>query len=96
MIIAVSCEQGEKFSSFVYFRIENGAVHEREEVPVAPGGTPELIAQLLGLEVDMLISGKTHPDLTAALMESGIMSIRDVSGRADSVMAAYLKGDLEF
>lgn len=96
MIIAVSSEQGENFSSFVYFRIENGAVHEREEVPVAPGGLQELIGQLLGLEVDLLISGPTPPELTAALMESGIMSIRDIRGRADSIMAAYLKGDLEF
>ena len=94
MMIAVSSEFGADFDRFVYFRIERGQVKMREVARVAPGGASALARQLIGLEIDMLIAGRIAPSLVRELDEAGVMLIRDVEGRADSVMAAYLRGEL--
>lgn len=94
MVIAVASEFGNDFDRFVYFQIEHGEVKAREVARVAPGGTPALVRQLIGLEVDLLIAGRVAPALARELEESGVMLIRDIAGRADSVMAAYLRGEL--
>ena len=94
MMIAVASEFGADFDRFVYFQIERGEVKAREVAPVAPGGARGLVRQLVGLEVDLLIAGRIAPELVRELEESGVMLIRDVEGRADSVMAAYLRGEL--
>ena len=94
MMIAVASEFGADFDRFVYFQIERGQVKAREVARVAPGGAAGLVRQLIGLEVDLLIAGRVAPALVRELEEAGVMLIRDVEGRADSVMAAYLRGEL--
>jgi len=94
MVIAVASEFGNDFDRFVCFRIERGEVKSREVARVAPGGASGLARQLVGLEVDLLIAGKIASALARELEESGVMLIRNVEGRADSVMAAYLRGEL--
>ena len=96
MIIAVATESGIDFNKFVYFRIEGNKVKEREEVKVAPGGAEELIKQLIGLEIDLLISNILSPELSDAFDEHGIHVISNISGRTDTIMAAYLNGTLNF
>ncbi|MCQ2378163.1 MAG: hypothetical protein MJ016_03000 [Victivallaceae bacterium] len=96
MTIAVSTQWGENFARFACFRIDAGKMREEEEVPVPPGGADALIRQLIGLEVDLLIAAKMSEELQFRLRESGINVISGVEGRAASVMAAYLRGELDY
>jgi predicted Fe-Mo cluster-binding NifX family protein len=96
MIIAVASEYGASFDRFVYFNIKGERVMEREEVNVAPGGVSALAGQLHGLEVDVFIVGKISDSLADELREAGILLIRGVEGRCDSVASAYLQGTLAF
>ena len=94
MVIAVSTEWGDNFDRFVYYRIEQGSVREREEVKVAPGGVEKFAAQLNGLEADLLIASKVSDELRDALDDAGVILISGQTGRADVILKAYLEGTL--
>ncbi len=94
MVIAVSTEWGENFDRFVYYKIEQGSVREREEVRVAPGAAEKFAAQLNGLEADLLIASKVPAELRDALEAAGVILISGINGRADVVLKSYLSGEL--
>ena len=96
MIIAVSTEWNDDSGHFAYYRIEHGQMKERQEAS-PPDKCPESLAkQLYGLQVDLLISSNVSSELEKALSDEGIFLVKTKPGRADSVLAAYLAGDLEF
>ena len=94
MVIAVSTEWGDNFDRFVYYRIEQGSVREREEVKVAPGGVEKFAAQLNGLEADLLIASRVSDSLREALDAAGVILIPNMTGRADSILKSYLAGEM--
>lgn len=94
MVIAVSTEWGDNFDRFVYYRIEQGSVREREEVKVAPGGVEKFAAQLNGLEADLLIASRVSDSLREALDAAGVILISNMTGRADSILKSYLAGEM--
>ena len=94
MVIAVSTEWGDDFDRFVYYKIEQGSVREREEVRVAPGGADKFASQLNGLEADLLIASRVPETLRAALDAAGVILITGITGRADSVLKSYLAGEM--
>ena len=96
MIIAVSGEFGDDLAAFVYFRIERERILEREKVNTPPGGKDALIKQLLGLNIDLLISGKIPPELETGLNEAGISVISGINDNCDAVIKAYMDGTLDF
>lgn len=93
MIIAAAAG-GREFGRFVTFRIEAGSVKERQEVLVMPGGAAALARQLVGLEVDVLLSSDVHPEVEAALADSGVALVTGVELAPDAAAAAYVAGDL--
>ena len=96
MIIAVSGEFGDDLTAFVYFHIERERILQREKVNTPPGGKDALIKQFLGLNIDLLISGKIAPDLELALNEAGISVISGINDNCDAVIKAYMDGTLDF
>lgn len=92
MIIAAA--GGREFGRFVTFRIESGSVKERQEVLVMPGGAAALARQLVGLEVDILIASRLHPEVELALADAGVALVTGVELAPDAAAAAYLAGDL--
>ena len=94
MVIAVSTEFGDNFDRFVYYKIEQGNIKEREEVRVAPGGAEKFAAQLNGLEADLLIAARVPEELAVALDAAGVILISGMTGRADSVLKSYLAGEM--
>ena len=94
MVIAVSTEWGDNFDRFVYYRIEQGSVREREEVKVAPGGVEKFATQLNGLEADLLIASRVSDSLREALDAAGVILISNMTGRADSILKSYLAGEM--
>ena len=94
MVIAVSTEFGDNFDRFVYYKIEQGNIKEREEVRVAPGGAEKFAAQLNGLEADLLIAARVPEELASALDAAGVILISGMTGRADSVLKSYLAGEM--
>ena len=93
MIIAAAAG-GREFGRFVTFRIEGGTVKERQEVLVMPGGAAALARQLVGLEVDILLAARIHPELEAALADAGVPLLTGVEMSPDAAAAAYIAGDL--
>lgn len=93
MIIAAAIG-GMEFGRFATFRIESGCVKERQEVLVMPGGAPALARQLVGLEVDVMIFSRVHPEVELALADAGVALISGIDIPADAAVAAYLNGDL--
>ncbi len=93
MTIAVATDD---FKRFVYFRIDNGSMREREEVTVAPGGPSAVARQFVGLEIDLLIADRLPEEMKHELFDAGVKLILGVSGRADATVAAYLDGSLNF
>lgn len=93
MIIAAAAG-GREFGRFVTFRIESGSVKERQEVFVMPGGAAALARQLVGLEVDILIASRLHPEVELALADAGVALVTGVELAPDAAAAAYLAGDL--
>ncbi len=93
MIIAAAAG-GREFGRFVTFRIESGSVKERQEVLVMPGGAAALARQLVGLEVDILIASRLHPEVELALAAAGVALVTGVELPPDAAAAAYLAGDL--
>lgn len=96
MIIAVSGEFGDGISKFVWFHVERERILEREVINAAPGGSDSLIRQLIGLNVDLLISGKLPQKLVMALHEAGIALISGINDDSDRTLKAYLDGTLQF
>ena len=94
MVIAVSTEFGDDFDRFVYYKIEQGTIKEREEVRVAPGGAEKFAAQLNGLDADLLIAARVPEELASALDAAGVILISGMTGRADSVLKSYLAGEM--
>ena len=94
MVIAVSTEFGDDFDRFVYYKIEQGNIKEREEVRVAPGGAEKFAAQLNGLDADLLIAARVPEELASALDAAGVILISGMTGRADSVLKSYLAGEM--
>lgn len=94
MVIAVSTEFGENFDRFVYYKIEQGSIREREEVSVAPGGVDKFAAQLNALEADLLIAPRVSSELENALDAAGVILISGITGRADSILKSYLAGEM--
>ena len=96
MIIAVSTECNDNSGRFAYYRIEHGQLKERQEA-CPPDDKPESLAkQLCGLQVDLLIASSVPESLEQALSDEGVFLVKTAPGRADSVLAAYLAGELEF
>ena len=93
MIIAAAAG-GREFGRFVTFRIEGGSVKERQEVIVMPGGAAALARQLVGLEVDILLASRIHPEVERALSESGVTLLSGIELAPDAAVAAYMAGDL--
>jgi predicted Fe-Mo cluster-binding NifX family protein len=93
MIIAAAIG-GMEFGRFATFRIESGCVKERQEVIVMPGGAPALAKQLVGLEVDVMIFSRVHPEVELALADAGVALISGIDIPPDAAVAAYLNGDL--
>ena len=62
----------------------------------AAGGKDALIKQFLGLNIDLLISGKIAPELELALNEAGISVISGINDNCDAVIKAYMDGTLDF
>lgn len=93
MIIAAAAG-GRDFGRFVTFRIESGSVKERQEVLVMPGGAEALARQLVGLEVDVLLTFRVHPEVEAALEVHGVALVTGVELAPDAAAAAYISGDL--
>ena len=95
MIIAVSSEFGDDLVKFVYYRIENGKMLEREEVNAADN-LDLLLRQLNGLKIDLLISGRISAALERQIFEAGINLISGLRGQSDHILQQYLNGTLEF
>jgi len=95
MIIAVSSEFGDDLVKFVYYRIENGKMLEREEVNAADN-LDLLLRQLNGLKIDLLISGRISAALERQIFEAGINLISGIRGKSDHILQQYLNGTLEF
>ena len=96
MIIAVSTEWNDDSGRFAYYRIEHNQLKERQEA-CPPDDDPQSLAkQLCGLQVDLLIASAVTPELEQALSDEGVFLVKTAPGRADSVLAAYLAGELEF
>ena len=93
MIIAAAVG-GREFGRFVTFRIEAGNVKERQEVFVMPGGADALARQLVGLEVDVLLAHRVHPEVELALCDAGIPLVSGIELAPDAAAAAYIAGDL--
>ena len=93
MIIAAAIG-GMEFGRFATFRIESGCVKERQEVIVMPGGASALASQLVGLEVDVMIFSRVHPEVELALADAGVALISGIDIAPDAAVAAYLNGDL--
>ena len=93
MIIAAAIG-GIEFARFATFRVESGCVKERQEVLVMPGGAPALAKQLVGLEVDVMIFSRVHPEVELALADAGVALISGIDISPDAAVAAYLNGDL--
>ena len=93
MIIAAGTA-GAEFSAFVTFRIEAGTVKERQETRVISGGASRVARQLAGLEVDVLLISRAHPELAAALEAEGVSLVSGVELAPDAAVAAYLAGEL--
>lgn len=96
MIIAVSGEFGDGIDKFVYYRVENGRVLEREEVSAVNGPLDQLAAQFNSLKVDLLIAGKLSREVELGLFDAGINLISGINGKSDQILSAYLAGDLQF
>ena len=93
MIIAAAAG-GSEFGRFVTFRIESGSVKERQEVFVMPGGADALARQLVGLEVDVILTANVHPQVRAALEDAGVTLVTGVELAPDAAAAAYIAGEL--
>lgn len=93
MIIAAAVG-GREFGRFVTFRIEAGSVKERQEVFVMPGGAAALARQLVGLEVDVLLAHRVHPEVELALCDAGVSLVSGIELAPDAAAAAYISGDL--
>lgn len=93
MIIAAAAG-GREFGRFVTFRIESGCVKERQEVFVMPGGAAALARQLIGLEVDVLLASRIHPEVELALSDAGVALVSGIELAPDAAVAAYISGDL--
>lgn len=96
MTIAISGEFGDGLEQFVYYKVENGSVRERETAFTPPGGADALVRQFIGLEIDLLIAGNLPETLKIALSDAGIPVISRVTGKADSILKSYLDGTLKF
>ena len=96
MIIAVSSEYGDDFREFVCYKVENGEIKCRDVNKAPDGGAEMLVRQLLGLQIDLLISGRIPETLEMALMDAGIGVITGISGISDVVLKSYLDGSLNF
>ncbi|MBE6389234.1 MAG: hypothetical protein E7043_03570 [Lentisphaerae bacterium] len=81
---------------FIYCRIENGKIIEKECVNSVIGHLRQFCAQLNSLKVDLLITGMISKDDENLLFESGINLITGISGDPDKTLTAYLNGSLEF
>ena len=96
MIIAVSGEFGDDIRRFVYYRVENGRILERETVNAVEGTLEQLGWQLNSLKVDLLIAGKLSREVELGLFDAGVNLISGVNGESDKILSAYLAGDLQF
>ena len=96
MNIAVATEWGENFSKFAFFKVENGKTKEQEIIPVPSGGVEKLTEQLVGLQVDILISAAIPEAVEKAIVDAGVSVISGITGKAGNVAAAYIDGSLEF
>lgn len=81
-------------TDFVFYRVRDDKIREREIIRCAPGGAEQLSLQLVSLQTDLLISGAIPPDLEAEIIAKGIHLIRDCRGEPDRLLSQYLKGEL--
>ena len=95
MTIAISGEFGDGVEKFVWYRIENGRIAEREEINAAYP-LESLQRQLANLQIDLLITGRISSELERALFDAGISVITGVNGKADQILTSYLNGFLKF
>ncbi len=95
MIIAIAGECGDGLTGFVWFRIENGRIAEREEIRAA-APLDALKRQLANLQTDLLITGGISAELEKELFDNGINLITGISGVPDQILTSYLNGTLQF
>ena len=102
MRIAVTYENGQIFQHFghtQYFKvydIEDGKIVASKVVDTNGSGHGALAGVLNALNADMLICGGIGGGAQAALAAAGIKLFGGVSGDADSAVAAYLAGELNY
>ena len=102
MKIAVTYENGEIFQHFGHteqfkvYEVENGAVISSQVVDTNGSGHGALADVLTALNADVLICGGIGGGAQMALAQAGIKLYGGVSGNADSAVAAFLEGKLEF
>ncbi len=95
MVIAVSGEYGDELVKFVWYRLENGRISEREVINAA-APLDALKKQLTNLQIDLLITGRISAGLEKELFDCGINLITGVTGVSDNILNSYLNGTLQF
>ncbi len=96
MVIAVSASLSENVEKFIYCKVEKNIIREQESAFTPPGGKAALIRQFIGLEIDLLITGKIPEELEADLREAGIAVISNINGAPEQILKQYLDGTLDF
>ena len=100
MKIAVPYAEGEVFQHFGHsenfkvYEIEGNSIVSAEVIDALGGGHDALAAFLSQLSVSVLICGGIGGGAEAALAEAGIEIFSGAQGNADTVVNAYLKGEL--
>ena len=102
MRIAVTYENGNIFPHFGHtkqfklYDIENGTLVHEQTVDTNGSGHSALAGFLSDLGVDVLICGGIGDGAKAALQEAGIRLFGGVTGKADSAVADFTEGKLDF
>ena len=73
---------------------EDGSEAKRSEVVLAPESSAQRAARLRDLQVDILVCGAISRDLSRWVTEAGIDILAYVTGSVDSVLEAYITGQL--
>lgn len=102
MRIAVTYENDQVFQHFGHcqefkiYDVENGEVVKCGIADASAFGHESTIGFLKTLGVDILICGGIGPGAQNVLLRNGIQFYGGTSGRADDVVAAFLKNELVY
>jgi len=78
----------------ILVEFEDGSEAKRSEVALAPESSVQRADRLRDLQVDILICGAISRDLARWVTEAGIDILAYVTGSIDSVLEAYITGQL--